>query len=358
MKLLTQSEVHARTLEYLGLDSDALDLTSEESIACLIRRAAIYLCPCTSNALVQEVLRPLIGLVDDIANAKNSIESLVNALIAHGDLVELPEVSIDARFSNTKLLYATRPSFVMRKSGTSLLIGGPFDSLDSPLPQTLRSRINYCHHTRRIRQNQNEDLRSVLLRSGLVELHPDQWLRAPEQESATYHLTKMNERLEEAPPSGDVPGLKLLDSSKPIRYYPDRWSHLNQQTGRFVGRRSQAYGADLWCYVQVQEGYPQRLFDFPIDASELRGCDEAWRLQMAIDFLSGNPQRFRATKGIERTQLIEFFSPIPSWAQRRLDAIGFPVKTLHALLTYSLPTEETEQEVEFIRDRLWLTETQ
>ena len=64
--------------------------------------------------------------------------------------------------------------------------------------------------------------------------------------------------------SPEVPGLSLLDSVRPVKYYRGRWTGLKGHSGRFVGRRSQKYGADLWCYVQINNGTPERLIDLPL----------------------------------------------------------------------------------------------
>ena len=79
-----------------------------------------------------------------------------------------------------------------------------------------------------------------------------------------------------------------------------RWREVRADSGRFVARRDQAYGSNLWCYVELSNGEPQRLLDFPLAGSRWRGCDEAWRLQMAIDAQRGAPQRFRLQEDAER----------------------------------------------------------
>ena len=113
-----------------------------------------------------------------------------------------------------------------------------------------------------------------------------------------------------------------MDPESPVRYYPGRWTSARLQTGLFVARRSQAYGSDLWCYVQMRDGIPERLVDLPLGDSRWDGWDEAWHLQMAIDARRGKAQQFRVVSGLEGTSDMHFFSPVPIWAQRRWDAIG------------------------------------
>jgi len=121
-----------------------------------------------------------------------------------------------------------------------------------------------------------------------------------------------------------------------------------------VARRSQAYGAQLWCYVQLLNGNPERLIDFPIDGSRWRGCDEAWRLQMAIDAQRGEPQWFRVRPGPGDMRVVEFFSPVPMWARRRWDAVGEPVPSSGCLFAYRMTETELAEELRFVRDVLWL----
>src|SRR5688572_30794433 len=92
MKLLSISDVHERKVAELGLDSTALDLNSAEAIAGALRRAASFLCPCASSTLVRAVVRPLDGLVRDLAALQETVEGTLEALIAHGDLLEQRDI--------------------------------------------------------------------------------------------------------------------------------------------------------------------------------------------------------------------------------------------------------------------------
>jgi hypothetical protein len=109
--------------------------------------------------------------------------------------------------------------------------------------------------------------------------------------------------------------------------------------------------------VEINVGNPERLIDLPAPGSRWRGCDEAWRLQMAIDAMRGRPQQFRIRQGSENVRFLELFSPIPMWAQRRLDAVGERVPSRGCLLAYRLAAEELEEERSFAREALWLEET-
>jgi len=354
MKRLTAEQVHAQKIRELGLDPDALDLTTPEGLAGALRRAASYLCPCSAATLVRAVVRPLRGLVPDLDKAKELVEETLEAMVSHGDVLEQPEMQEGAPSARV-LLYAAPASFVVRQSGLVVLLGLAADQL-SPLPSELERRIQYLGHVRRLSPSSgNEDLRSELRQLGLLELTSEAWLKGPKPGSASQLVAAIDRALDGVAPSRDIPGLSLLDPTKPVRYYRGRWTEPKAQTGRFVARREQAYGADLWCYVQLTNGQPERMIDLPQRGSRWRGCDEAWHLQMAIDAQRGSPQRFRVMPSGDAV-VLEFFSPAPAWARRRWDALGEPVPSSGSLFAYRIPKAEIDEERRFAREALWLEE--
>ena len=355
MRRLSASEVHAQKVAELGLDPTALDLSSVEAIAGALRRAATFLCPCAATTLVRSVVRPLRGLVDDLQKVQEIVEETLEAMVSHGDFVESREVDEDPARDQALLLYAAPPSFVARQSGLVVLLGMDSDGF-SVLPDDLESRIKYTTHLRRLQAREDENLRDDLLQLGLIKLSYGEWLKAPLIQSPNQHISCFDRLLDDAQPSRDVPGLLLLNPESSVGYYRGRWIEPRLESGRFVARRSQAYGAPLWCYVQLRKGTPEYLIDLPISDGRWRGCDEAWHLQMAIDAQRGEPQRFRVRAGPAHTRVVEFFSPVPMWARRRWDAVGEPVPVSGCLLAYRLTEAELEEELRFTREALWLEE--
>jgi hypothetical protein len=352
VKQLTAIQVHALKTRELGLDADALDLETQEAIAGALRRAAGSLCPCSAATLIRNVLGPLRGLVPDLKLARELVEETLEAMTSHGDMLEQSDLR-DGSSPSRLLLYAAPASFVVRQSGLVLLLGIAADQI-SPLPPDLEHRIQYVGHIRRLLPSKpHEDLRGELRHLGLIELSPDAWLRRPRVGTESQFLAAIDRTLDEVPSSRDIPGLLLLDPEMPVRYYRGRWTEPTSQTGRFVGRRKQAYGADLWCYVQLNNGQPERMIDFPRLGSRWRGCDEAWHVQMAIDARRGVPQRFRITPS-EDAVVLQLFSPVPAWARRRWDAIGEPVPSTGTLFAYRIPKTEFDEERLFLREALWL----
>jgi len=353
VRALTKHELHERGIMTLGLDPEACDLTVIEAVAASLRRVAGFLCPCSHRTLIQAVIEPLSNIVSDCPQFLETIENTLEAIVAYGDLLEEFEVAVVERATRSSLLYAAPPSFVWRDSGSVLLVGIVPDH-SSPLPSQLEQRIQYIGHTRRLISESNENLRADLKQLGLIELSMDLWnKKAPPYESFTKHIQRFESMLKPNP--GSLTDLKLLNYEKPTSYYSGRWESLVNQTGRFVARRPQAYGNDLWCYVELKNGRAESLVDLPTLKSSVRGCDEAWRLQAAIDAARGKPQQFKVrstTNGTSR--VVDFFSPVPLWAQRRWDAIGEPVPSSGCLFSYKFSTGELPQELEFIQEQLWL----
>ena len=355
MRHLTLMEVHAIKVAELGLNSAAVDLTSVEAIAGALRRIASFLCPCSAATLVRGVVRPLRGLVSDFEALKRTVEETLEAMIAHGDILEHRDVEEDTINGAVSLLYIAPVSFVLRKSGSVILLGVTPDQF-SALPDYLEERVEYKDHLRRLNPLPDEDLPADLIQLGLLEISYEHWLRAPRAETPEQHLSRIDRLLNTVQPSREVPGLSLLDPECPVQHYRGRWTNVRSQSGRFVARRSQAYGADLWCYVQLRDGNPERFIDLPLAGDRWRGCDEAWHLQMAIDALRGNPQRFRVTPGPADTRVVQFFSPVPKWAHRRWAAVGEPVSGTGSLFAYRLSKTEFDEELHFARATLWLEE--
>jgi hypothetical protein len=355
MRRLSKAEVHAQKITELGLDPNALDLTSIEAVAGALRRVASFLCPCSSATLVRGVVRPLRGLVDDLESMRVLVEDTLNAMIAHGDFLEFRDVDDSQGIKASTQLYAAPAAFVVRESGKLILLGIASDHL-SALPDELETRIEYVNHIRRLSPVSGENLPDDLVQLGLIKLSYADWLKMPQVETPENLLLRINNLLDEAESSFEIPGLTILDPERPVRFYRGRWVEPRSQSGRFIARRNQAYGAQLWCYVQLRNGNPEKLIDFPLVGSRWRGCDEAWHLQLAIDANRRVPQRFRVHPGPGNTKVLEFFSPVPMWAQRRWDAIGEPVQSSGCLFAYRLAENEFAEELCFVREVLWLDE--
>jgi hypothetical protein len=353
MKLLNLTAAHASAVGSLGLDPTLLDLTSIEAIACALRRAAGMLCPCSERTLLEAVTSSMKGIVDESINIRDAVSDTLESIIANGDLFEASAQNTD-RPEKASVLYLVPPAFVRRNSGAFLVLGVLPDGV-SPLPNDLSATIEHVNHMRILPPGANDNLGETLIGLGFFEITSETWLKSPVMESVSSYLQRINALLSAAPESPRFPGLQILDPQKPVRYYPDRWTELNGQPGRFIARRPQTYGSPIWCYVQ-SSGDTIRMIDFPLRSSPWRGCDEALRLQAAIDHERGHPQVYRVRPGPPTTRILELFSPIPKWSRRRLEAIGEPVSSTNCLVSYKFRAAEIAEEQTFLTDYLWLVQ--
>lgn len=351
---VSSQEVLQRSREVLGLDEPSECVVDNAFAAGLLRHAAGFLCPCspaTLRTVVLESLQYLVGESEEELIEK--IDDAIEGLVIGGDLLELHHVAAADPSVKGTWLFAAPPSYIVRPSGSIFLTGIVADR-DTYLPQSLMSRIHHDGYTRAIMPEAEENLTDELATLGLQELNQNNWLRTPKPQSARDAFAGMEASLSAQGRSGHISDLRIIDPAQPVSYYIKRWTAPKRHTGMFVGRRPQEYGAPLWCFVELENGEATKLLDFPQPKSRWRGCDDAWRLQMAIDSNNGDPQRYRVRKS-EAYAFIDFYSPIPSWAERRLMIFGRHAEPENCLLSYRIPHGELAAEEEFLRGHLWLS---
>ena len=353
MQEISIKTVQELTLEFLGLDRVKYDAASVEAVAAQLRRAASFLCPCAPKTLVQAVVDVSKYLVGDINAFREKTKDVLDKMVAYGDLVEGEDWRLqgDERVS---VLYGAPPGFVSRHSGQFLLFGIGAGGKIS-LPDNLEEKVEEEAYVRWLKVSSEDDLTERLLDCGLIQVSSDTWLKLATEMSCQNYLMGFDQRLTKSGSLGDLGELSILDPGAPVDYYRRRWHPPTGECGRFVCRRPKPYGADLWCYVEFKNGQPIRLLDLPIDATMNRGCDEAWRLQAAIDARNNQAQKVAATDVADKLTQVRFFSPIPMWAQRRLDMIGRPVPGSKAcLFSYVVDKKEVPQELDCLRRLLWI----
>lgn len=358
MQEISVETVEKLALGSLGLRNMGYAITSVEAVSAQLRRAASFLCPCAPKTLVQAVVDVSKYLVGDINTFKEKTKDVLHKMVAYGDLVEGEdwrsqgdESQGDERVS---VLYRVPPGFISRRSGQFLLFGiGAGGKM--PLPADLQEQVEQDGYVRWLKRSGDDDLAGRLLECGFTQVSSDTWLRLPTEMSCQDYLTGFDQRLTKSGSPGDLGELSILDPDAPVDYYRGRWHSPTDECGRFVCRRPRPYGADLWSYIELDNGQPIRLLDLPIDATMNRGCDEAWRLQAAIDARNNKAQKVVAADFADKLTQLRFFSPIPMWAQRRLDMIGRPVPESKAcLFSYVVDKKEVPQELDCLRRLVWI----
>lgn len=354
VEALTPVEVALHSLRVLGLDPDAVELSSIEALAASLRRAASFMCPTTPGLLIRSVDDTLVGLAGYSRETKSLLETTLESLVLYGDLLELP---VEEEEGRRRKLFLGPPAFVRRSSGACLLLGvRPEGAL--LLSEALLADVEHDAHVRLLPSAYGIS-EVQLLEQGLIELQADQWLGGPSPRTAADAVADYVARLGATGEAGVLDGVRILDPKRSPTYYRDRWREPKpSDAGAFVARRPQGYGADLWCFVDIVAGEVRRGVDLPVQHGIALGSDEAWRLQAAIDAVNGSPQRI-AVRAAARAgwSVVDLFSPVPSWAQRWLDVVGKPIlRSPGALFSYAIPGAETVEEVQFLKDMMWLAE--
>ena len=352
LSIIDIHDINELALKSLDLDPDALDLISIEATSALIRRVAGSVCPCSAHQLTISVFDLLEGLSRGKDDLFEAIQNQIESLIAYGDLQEhCIQRENDPRHST--FIYASPPAFVRRESGVIYIIGIIPDH-NSPLPEDLEELSEVINHVRIIRSNDLMATCSQLINLGFVEIPLKRWLEIPETISPENYIAKMDYLLKDSGNVGELSDISFLDTKMPVNYYRKRWKKMATESGRFIARRKQLYGSDLWCYIELSHGTVKRMIDLPILSKKERGCDEAWRLQLAIDAIAGNHQKYRLRAGYSQNTIMDIFSPVPSWAIRRWDMFGNPSLPQNCLFSYSFANADVEEETKFLTEVLWL----
>jgi hypothetical protein len=340
--------------ETLDLDS-TIDLMSQEGLAASIRRAASFTCPTTAGALARTTSDVLSALPDFGNQTQDDIAHLIDAMLAYGDFLELP---LEGSQGTHRRLFLGHPGYVRRRGTNSCLLLGVRPEGADLLSDELGARIEYVRHARVIRLAEGDPLAELLDEEGLVELQPEQWLQSPRASTPGDLIAAYTDRLHALGQSGDLE-LRIIDPTSSVTYYRGRWRPLkSSDNGYFIARRAQAWRADLWCFTQIIKGEIAKIIDLPLQSPLAPGADEAWRLQAAIDAVALNPQLVRVGEQDEGggSRQVSFFSPLPSWMQRRLDIIGIPCRgDRGALFSYELPQEDVQEELDFLEEKMWLS---
>lgn len=352
INVLSSHEVARRTIQMLGLNETAIDMSAPEAICSSLRRAASFLCPATPRELVDAVMEVLGPLDDSSLVTRGQLATQLDLLMAIGDLVELP----NRKDRGSRKLYLAPPSYVTKAPGRYLLLGVRPDGVPL-LDESIGTDVRHEGHVRSIELDATTGP-VQLHAAGLHEISIHDWRRQPSVGSATAIVRGMRQRLDRAAQSGPVSGLRLLDPGSSVLHYRGRWRlPADGDCGDYVARRPQAYGADLWCFVRMESGVPLALIDLPTDDPAMSACDEAWRLQAAIDAARGRPQfvRVRSAGEAPGSRTLDLFGPMPGWAQRYLELVGVPgPRARDALITYRVPLWAIGELTGFFTDILWM----
>ena len=346
-----------QTRQSLGLPLHATLLDDDALFGAAARRLAGILCPCPAATLASRLADSFFKLTKvSQPDLREFFRDTIEKLVMQGDLLELSSVTTVDEAVRNSWIFAAPPSYLMRPGGAAFLLGITPDE-NTPLPAKLAERIKFDGHMRLLEpEAPDEKLDEVLLGLGLFPITEDAWLKPPKEETAPAHVERLERLLEAQGPSGSIQELMILDPATSFAFYRDRWVAPRKQTGHFVARRPQAYGAPIWGFAALVDGQSAKFLDLPLKGARYRGCDTAWRLQLAIDANRGTPQHFRLSPGRDGGSILDLFGPLPMWAERRLWLLGKPMIPEQAMLSYWLPDLESEDMARFLIRYLWMSQ--
>lgn len=348
IRVITAGEAMQVAAETLGMGSAGFRLSSPEGIAASVRRAASFLCPATQRQLADAVLDAVVPLTVPEPVTREQVNSAVEALVLNGDLVEA------IADEGQRLLFLGSPSFVERTADSCFVIGiRPFGERLIRSDELLS--LEYHRHTRLCLSNEGP-AKAALKDEGLREISARKWAAVPDSKDARAVLKDAMAQRRSA--GSGIPGLTVIDRTKPVRYYKGRWREPQpHDDGIFIGRRPQEFGPPLWCAVEIRDGQPLHMVDLPAVDVAQPGCDEAWRLQAALDSLDRHPQVFLARSAGDGVSIIlDCFSPVPSWAERYLMLKGDSVdESAGALFSYRLHESVVAEATNLLAEKLWMS---
>ncbi len=345
-----------QTSRSLGLPLDGLGLLSSGLVAQALRRACSILAPCARRDLERSVRETLKPIAPSGELLPGLVEDALDALLLYRDLLEVHGEEPDMWRESATSIRPSALSFVEREDGSTVILGTAGDVI-TPIPKDLPARLEYRGVLRVLVPTTSEALGPRLQEFGLQCLGEKAWLRIPKAEAACLHRETWQRRLQAIQPGQPPSELLICKPAERGVIYRDRWKPPEQQAdlGIFIARRPQRYGADLWCLVDLLPNVSMRLLDLTSTDKTLRACDIAWQLLIAMDVDSSSPQGFKQHTELEQTRLL-FYSPVPSWAERKLSLAGEYQPTPHCLFSYAFPTSAVAAQKAFLRESLWLIE--
>ncbi|MCJ2136868.1 hypothetical protein MKK69_22920 [Methylobacterium sp. J-026] len=353
--VLPPKDAFTRIASSLSVPDPGQDAERTVAFVCqVIRRAALAVTPCGRAALEAVAVEALKGFWPDRSTLALAVEQATEELLVYGDLLEM-QVPVEGSVRASFVIRAAPPHHVMRGADSCVILGLGNEEI-TPLPASTLARVHHIGALRLLEGDGASELSTYLAENGFPGLDLKGWLRLPREETPGAFLRVWWDKLAAQDRSGEIEGLRVISVESSVRYYKGRWVEPAKMSGRFVARRPQAFGADLWCIVELDGGRPVRLLDITSAGDLQRPCDIAWRIQMAQDALVGRRQVFRVVRNDDGT-FLEFLSPLPSWAQRRLLVSGARAQRPRCLMAFATRPDELPNVLHFLKNCLWLEET-
>lgn len=321
-------------------------------IAAVIRRLCGFMCPCPPGAIAKVALRSLTKFDLDPTELEEQVSDTMEDLMVCGDLLELSKVTLQGAENKPTWLFCAPPSYVERQGGRIYLFGIAPD--DAPfLPTDVRARVKNEGAARFIEAG-DASLLEMLRSIGLRPVNSEAWLTAHKAEAASSYVERLRARVTRDGTPGAMDGLTLISSQTAEHTpYGQRWKAARDESGLFIGRMPQPYGAPLWYLCAMSNGAVIRSLLLPLPDSAMRASDSAWQIQLAIDAHAGNPATFTSVREEDGFRLDLSF-PLPISGRRRLAFLGGRrVPGNGRPFSFWIPESQLPAEEAYLREHFW-----
>jgi hypothetical protein len=184
--------------------------------------------------------------------------------------------------------------------------------------------------------DESQSIYETLPRMGLQELSEEQWLSSPETRSSYQLIEQLKAMMDAHGRQDRLVGVRWLTSPHDSCPYRERWREETTDEGLLIARAPQPYGADAW-YLAERGSKPTRFLQLPLDEFPRdRGCDLAWRVQLALDSVADRPARYEIVTDQNSTKLRVSF-PIPSPERLALIHLGGRREVTNSPYDFRLP---------------------
>ncbi len=329
---------------------------SVELLADVLRSQLARMFPCPPHALLTAARRALAGLGWDADTLGRVAGDVLEDLQTCGDIVELARVTVAQDEDRSQWLFPAPPGFVLR-GNRAYLFGIAPDNAPC-LPGEHRQRLQLNGAARYLVLDAPGALTPASLQAlGLRQLDEREWLGLDRSETAAEHLDLLRDRLLRHGTNGHLPGMRTLAHQTAARMpYQRRWTSDSTASGLHIVRMEQPHGAPLWYFAELSAGRCKRSLLLPFHLDSDRGCDQAWRAQLAIDATQACHASYSVEhRGGEAILRLDF--PIPLFARRRLLFLGGSMAREDNPNMFVVPANEEVSERRYLEERLWLRDS-
>jgi hypothetical protein len=321
----------------------------------MLRRLCGFMCPCPQRVILAAAKRSLapFGSATDALLAE--MESTLEALLVVGDVIEVSRVGGTLDDENRDWLFCGPPAF-LELEGRCYVFGIAPD--DAPvLVGTLRDRVRQDGIMRYLDDEEGQ-LGETLAALGMRRHTASKWLPRIHTQSPERFLEHVLNRLTSAGLRGDMPTTEWLTPATATYVpYQRRWTSEAAESGRAIGRAHPEFGAPLWFLARLVEGRIERALSLPFADMPDRACDQAWRIQLALDAQRGAPGRYKAWPEADGMRASISF-PLPLSARRRLVLLGGLRNDRPGAGAVWIPQSAWTEAEQYLQSELWLRSDQ